>query len=106
MIEQVKCSFNLDCQSMIAFTKLLTNIRQIVLLRNQQINMVDLVKNEIRFQVFHFSSRLCSQEAINKNPTVWLDGARPANTCIPPYFLENGPKQPSSIPTPKVLLQV
>jgi hypothetical protein len=22
----------------------------------------------------------------NKDPTVWLDGARPANTCIPPSF--------------------
>jgi len=27
-----------------------------------------------------------AHESLNKDPTVWLDGASPANTCIPPYF--------------------
>ncbi len=26
---------------------------------------------------------------LNKAPPVWLDGARPSSTCIPPSFLEN-----------------
>jgi hypothetical protein len=36
------------------------------------------------------------------NTTVWLHGARPANTCIPPSFLGNVPMQLCSIPTPKI----
>ncbi len=43
----------------------------------------------------------------NKDPTVWLDGARPANTCIPPSFPGNLPMQPhNNIPTPNAQLQV
>jgi len=41
----------------------------------------------------------------NKDPTVWLDGARPANTCISPSFLGNVPAQLHSLPTPKIHLQ-
>jgi len=35
------------------------------------------------------------------DPTDWLDGARPANTCIPPSFPGNTPAQPCGIPNPK-----
>ncbi len=31
------------------------------------------------------------QGFLNKDPIVWLDGARPANTCIPPSFPGNAP---------------
>ncbi len=43
---------------------------------------------------------------LNKDPTVWLDRARPANTCIPPFFLRNVPSQLCGIPTAKTCLQV
>jgi hypothetical protein len=33
-----------------------------------------------------FPSGFASQAVLNKEPTVWLDGARSANTCIPTYF--------------------
>jgi hypothetical protein len=36
--------------------------------------------------------------ALNKDPTVWLDGARPVNTCIPPSFEENMPMQLQGVP--------
>jgi hypothetical protein len=38
---------------------------------------------------------------LGKDPTVWLDGARPAKTCIPPSFQGNAYTEPSCIPTPK-----
>ncbi len=38
------------------------------------------------------------QQILNKTYIVRLDGARPANTCIPPYFPGNGPTQPHCIP--------
>ncbi len=41
------------------------------------------------------------QGVLNKDPTIWLDGARPANTCIPPSFPGNVPVQPSGAPTKK-----
>ncbi len=37
----------------------------------------------------------------NEDPTVWLDGARPANTSIPPSILWNTHTQLHDIPTPK-----
>ncbi len=36
--------------------------------------------------VVHELSFDCSWITLNKNPTVWLDGARPANTFILPFF--------------------
>ncbi len=38
---------------------------------------------------------------LSKDPIVWLDGARPAKTCIPPSFLRNMPMQTHSVPAPK-----
>jgi hypothetical protein len=35
-----------------------------------------------------FLAGIASQGVTDNDPTVWLDGARPANTCIPPSFLE------------------
>jgi hypothetical protein len=33
---------------------------------------------QIHFQVYHFSGLLLSQGVLNKDPTVWQDGARPS----------------------------
>jgi hypothetical protein len=40
------------------------------------------------------SSRLCQPGVLNKNSTVWLDDARPANTFISPPFTVNAPMYP------------
>jgi hypothetical protein len=48
-----------------------------------------------------FPAGFASQGVLNKDPTVWLDAARLANTCIPPFFLENVSAQPHSILPPK-----
>jgi len=45
-----------------------------------------------------------SHGVLNKDPTVGLDGARPANKCIPPSFLGNLPMQMHCMPTPKSTL--
>jgi hypothetical protein len=42
-----------------------------------------------------------SQGALNKDPTVWLDGSRHANISISPSFLGNEPTQQCGIPIPK-----
>ncbi len=47
-----------------------------------------------------FPAGFAGQGVLNKSPTVWLDGARPANTCIPSSFLGNTPVQPRIISTP------
>jgi hypothetical protein len=54
----------------------------------------------------HFSAGFASKGVLSKDPTVWLDGARPANTCIPPTLWGNVPTQPRGVPTPKIHLQV
>ncbi len=38
-----------------------------------------------------FQASKANQGVLNKDPTVWLHGARPANTWILPSFLENVP---------------
>jgi hypothetical protein len=48
-----------------------------------------------------FLAGFSSQCVLNKDLTVWLDGARPANTCIPPSFLGNVSAQPHGAPYPK-----
>ncbi len=53
-----------------------------------------------------FYGSFAGQGFLNKDPTVWLDGARPANTCIPPSFLESVLTQPRGVPTNKIRLQV
>ncbi len=39
---------------------------------------------------------------VNSDLTVWIDGARPYNTCIPPSFPANTLAQPRCILTPKI----
>jgi hypothetical protein len=51
-----------------------------------------------------FSGQLCQPRGSQKDPTVGLDGARPANKCIPPSFLGNLPMQMHCMPTPKSTL--
>jgi len=34
-----------------------------------------------------FMATFASQGVLNKHPSVWLNAAKPANTCIPPSFL-------------------
>jgi hypothetical protein len=48
---------------------------------------------------------LASQGALNNYPNVWLNGARPDGTCIPPSFLGNVPMQPCSIPNQKYVCE-
>jgi hypothetical protein len=43
---------------------------------------------------------------LNKDSTVCLEGARPANTFIPPFFLVNAPEQLHSLLTLKIHLLV
>jgi hypothetical protein len=64
----------------------------------------DSMKYEIRFQVYHFRASFASQGVLNKDPTVLLNGARPANTCIPPSFPGNAPAHPNRVPNPKSTL--
>jgi len=48
-----------------------------------------------------FTTGFASLWALDKDPTVWLDETRSANTCIPPTFPGNVPAQQCSIPTSK-----
>jgi hypothetical protein len=64
-------------------------------------DMVDSMKNDLYFQVYHFPASFASQGVLNKVPTVLLNGARPANTCIPPSFPGNAPAHPCRVPNPK-----
>jgi len=65
------------------------------------------LKNYYYFWGLLFLVGFAGQGVLNKNHTVWIDGARPANTCIPPSFLGNMPAQSCTIPThPKLHLQV
>ncbi len=43
--------------------------------------------------VLSFSGWLFCSGVLKKDTTVWLDGARPVNTCIPPSILGNVPVQ-------------
>jgi hypothetical protein len=52
----------------------------------------------IKFAIFGKPAR---GGGLNKNPTVWLDGARLANTCIPPSFMGSTSVQRHGIPTPQ-----
>jgi hypothetical protein len=60
----------------------------------------------IDMQFGYFPDGFASKGVLSKDSTVWLDRARPANTCIPPTFLGNVPTQPCGVPTPKTHLQV
>ncbi len=56
--------------------------------------------NELTFH-WSFPGGFAGQGFLNKDPTVWLDEARPANTCIPPSLLGNTPVQLLGMSTPK-----
>ncbi len=60
---------------------------------------------KIRLLTFFLVS-FAGQGVLNKNPTVWLIGARPANTWIPPSILWNMPTQPRSVLTSKLCLWI
>jgi hypothetical protein len=49
---------------------------------------------------------LSSQGVLNKDPTIWLDRARPANTYVPPFFLGTCRFSLVAYPPPKIHLQV
>ncbi len=46
----------------------------------------EMISSNSHFVKF-FCLGLPTRGALNKDPTVWLDGARPANTCAPSSFL-------------------
>ncbi len=55
---------------------------------------------------WNFPASYAGQWVLNKDLAVWLDAARPANTCIPPSFLWNAWMELRIImPHPKVCLQ-
>ncbi len=47
-----------------------------------------------------FPASFAGQGVLNKDLSFWIDGAWPANTCIPPSIPGNATTQPSSITTP------
>ncbi len=65
----------------------------VILLGSLQIYMVD--------SGISFSRRFCQPGVLNYDSTVWLDGARPANTCIQLSFLGNMLARLCGLPTPK-----
>jgi hypothetical protein len=50
---------------------------------------LQVFKKLVKF--YQFSGWLCQPRFLNKDPTFWLDGARPANTCIPFFHPVNMP---------------
>jgi hypothetical protein len=42
---------------------------------------------------YDFLSAFPNQRVLNRDPSVWLDGAIPANTCIPHPFPGSTPTQ-------------
>ncbi len=54
---------------------------------------------------YNFSTVCIGQGAINKDPTVWLDGARPANTGLvyPTLLPREHTAQMHSIPTKRYI---
>jgi hypothetical protein len=48
----------------------------------------------------------CSRIILNKDTTAWLDGARPANTCILPSFPGNVPTSNAAYPPSESLLVI
>jgi hypothetical protein len=72
---------------MIPCTKLFGYNCQIVKLAN--IMLEKNLPNDISLicKLAIFMANFASQWVLNKDPSVWLDAAKPANTCIPPSFL-------------------
>ncbi len=78
--------------SAIPHTKLFGNNRQIVKLVNiifcgEKMPNFILMLYELVISLASFAG----QEVLNKDPTVWLDGAGHANTSISPSFSGNAP---------------
>ncbi len=48
-----------------------------------------------------FPAGFASQGVLNKDHTVWINGAKPANTCIPPFLPGDIPVQLRNITTPQ-----
>jgi len=73
-----------------------------IVLGNQQIYKVDSAKRMIYiYKYFMCPADFAVQGVINEDPSVWPDGARPANTCIPPSLPGNAPAWPRIIPNPQ-----
>jgi hypothetical protein len=51
--------------------------------------------------VVYLSGQLCRLGFLRKDLTVFLDGSRYANTCIPSSYLGNAPAKQPGIPIPK-----
>ncbi len=71
--------------------KLFGNNCQIVKLAN-----IILVVEKNHQIVYHWYMALQARGGLNKDPIVWLGGARPANTCIPPTFPSGAPHRDNS----------
>jgi hypothetical protein len=56
-----------------------------IIVRNQQIYMVDSAKKYV-YKYIIFLSGFISQSVLNKDPTVWLDGASPPPRNISKYI--------------------
>jgi hypothetical protein len=73
--------------STIPSTKLSGNNHQIVKLASNIFVVRKMLKLYILdIQYGNFLADFTSQGVLNKDPSVWLDGARPVNTCIPTSF--------------------
>jgi len=60
------------------------------------------IKNDTHYpSVSFFPGCLAGQGFLSQDPTVWLDGARPANTCIPFSFPGNMPTHLHGLSTPE-----
>jgi hypothetical protein len=89
--------------SPIPHTKLFGINQQIAKLANIILIVEKILPEHILliYDLATFLAGLASKGFLKKDPTVWLDGAKPANTCITPSFLGNVPAQLCSVPTPK-----
>jgi hypothetical protein len=63
-----------------------SSFSQSVSMRDYYINVGSLIYN-----LAILPACFVGQMVLNEDSTVCLDGARPANTCIPPYFLGKAP---------------
>jgi len=62
---------------------------------------MDQSQNNLDHGFGNFLAGFASQGILNKDITVWLDGARPAKTRIPSSFLGNAVLQPNGMTTTK-----
>jgi hypothetical protein len=62
--------------------------------------------NSLKLPFANFLARFAGQVFLNKDSTIWLDGARPVNTYILPSFPGNRPAELHGYPLPKIHLKV